>query len=302
MKNNYDVIIIGAGPAGLSAAIYAKRAMLKFLVLEKFLPGGGIADTFELENYLAVGKVSGMEMADMMTKHINDLGIDIKSETVENINVNEDFKLIKTNKTEYKTKNIVIATGASPKKLNFPGEEKFSGKGISYCATCDGFLYKDKVVAVVGGGDVAVEDAIYLSRVAKKVYLIHRRDKLRAVKSLQERLFKIENVEILWDSEIESANGEEYLETIKLINNKSEKYKTITVDGLFMAVGYIPNLDFLKGQLVLDDYGWIKTNNRCETNIYGIYAVGDVRDTFLRQVVTAVSDGAIAITDLMKYL
>ncbi|MGM0495806.1 MAG: thioredoxin-disulfide reductase [Bacillota bacterium] len=302
MKNNYDVIIIGAGPAGLSAAIYAKRAMLKFLVLEKFLPGGGIADTFELENYLAVGKVSGMEMADMMTKHINDLGIDIKSETVENINVNEDFKLIKTNKTEYKTKNIVIATGASPKKLNFPGEEKFSGKGISYCATCDGFLYKDKVVAVVGGGDVAVEDAIYLSRVAKKVYLIHRRDKLRAVKSLQERLFKIENVEILWDSEIESANGEEYLETIKLINNKSEKYKTITVDGLFMAVGYIPNLDFLKGQLVLDDNGWIKTNNRCETNIYGIYAVGDVRDTFLRQVVTAVSDGAIAITDLMKYL
>ncbi|MFW5794235.1 MAG: thioredoxin-disulfide reductase [Bacillota bacterium] len=302
MEQNYDVVIIGAGPAGLSAAIYAKRAMLKFVVLEKFLPGGGIAETFELENYLGIGKVSGMEMADMMTKHVNDLNIEIKSEAVSDIEVKEKYKIVKTDKTEYSTKTIIIATGASPRKLGCPGEDKFTGKGVSYCATCDGFLYKNKKIAVVGGGDVAVEDAIYLSRIAKKVYLLHRRDELRAVKSLQERLFKIENVEILWNTEIKSLKGEGYLQKIITINNKTNKNKKLLIDGLFMAVGYIPNIDFLKDELKVNKDRWIITNNRCETNIKGIYAVGDVRDTFLRQVVTAVSDGAVAITDLMKYL
>lgn len=300
MKNILDVIIIGAGPAGLSAAIYAKRAMLNFVVLEKFLPGGGIANTFELENYLGLGKVTGLEMADLMMKHVNDLGIDVLTEEVREVSLTDEVKTIKTDKTTYKTKNVVIASGASPKKLGCIGEDRLLGRGVSNCATCDGFIYKNKSVLVVGGGDVAVEDAIYLSRIAKDVILVHRRNELRAVKSLQERVFKIDNVKIMWDSELKEIKGKDFVESANILNNKTNEETNVSVDGIFIAVGYNPNIEFLGNDLDKTVNGWIKTNDRCETNIEGVYAVGDIRHTYLRQVVTAVSDGAIAITDLSK--
>jgi thioredoxin reductase (NADPH) len=300
MENTLDVVIIGAGPAGLSAAIYAKRAMLKFVVLEKFLPGGGIANTFELENYLGVGNVTGLAFAEMMTKHVNDLGIDIQMEDVQSVQLSNDIKKIVTNRDTYFTKNVVIATGASSKKLNCIGESEFLGRGVSNCATCDGFLYKDKTVMVVGGGDVAVEDAIYLSRMVKKVYLVHRRDELRAVKSLQERVFDLDNVEILWHHELKEIKGEGFVQSARVVHNQTNEYKEIAVDGVFIAVGYTPNSQFISDDIGMDSQGWIHTDQRCETKIKGVYAVGDIRDTILRQVATAVSDGAIAISEISK--
>lgn len=300
MENILDVVIIGGGPAGLSAAIYAKRAMLNFVVLEKFLPGGGIANTFELENYLGVGNVTGMAFAEMMTKHVNDLGVDVLMEEVRSIDLNQEIKKIETNKHTYLTKNIVIATGASSKKLNCIGETDFLGRGVSNCATCDGFLFKDKTVMVVGGGDVAVEDAIYLSRMAKKVYLVHRRDELRAVKSLQDRVLQIENVEILWHHELKEIKGKDFVESVRIIQNQTNESKTMAMDGVFIAVGYTPNSQFIKDKVEMDEQGWIYTDPRCETNVKGVYAVGDIRDTILRQVATAVSDGAVAISEISK--
>ncbi|QLY39484.1 thioredoxin-disulfide reductase [Hujiaoplasma nucleasis] len=302
MENILDVVIIGAGPGGLSAAIYAKRAMLNFVILEKFLPGGGIANTFELENYLGVGRVTGLEMSDMMLNHVHALDIEIQSEEVREVEFKEELKTVVTNKHTYKTKNIVIATGASPRKLGCEGEERLFGRGVSNCATCDGFIYKNKNVMVVGGGDVAVEDALYLSRMVNKVYLVHRRDELRAVKSLQDRLFKIENVEILWNHELKEIQGEDFVERALIYNNKSNEEKIISVEGIFIAVGYNPNIDYLGDGLDQTPQGWIKTNQNCESSIKGVYAIGDIRDTILRQVVTAVSDGAIAISDISKNL
>lgn len=300
MQNILDVVIIGAGPAGMSAAIYAKRAMLNFVIMEKFLPGGGIAETFELENYLGVGNVSGMEFADMMVKHVNELGVEIQTEEVRSVSLKDDIKEIVTNKNTYLTKNVVIATGASAKKLGCVGEDTLLGRGVSNCATCDGFLYKDKTVLVVGGGDVAVEDAIYLSRMAKKVYLAHRRDELRAVKSLQERLFEIDNVEILWHYELKEIKGKDFVEKAVIVQNQSLVEREIDIDGVFIAVGYSPNVSFLNNEIDLEEQGWIKTNQHCETSVKGVYAVGDIRTTILRQVATAVSDGAIAISEISK--
>lgn len=302
MKNILDVVIIGAGPAGLSAAIYAKRAMLNFVIFEKFLPGGGIANTFELENYLGLGKVSGMEMADLMMKHVEELGIEVQTETVEDMDVSKTIKVIQTNKHTYHTRKVVIATGASPRKLGCSGEERLLGRGVSNCATCDGFLYKNKKALVVGGGDVAVEDAIYLSRIAKEVILVHRRDELRAVKSLQERLFKLDNVKIYWHHELKEIIGENHVEEVLLVHNQTHETKRLSVDGVFIAVGYNPNTAFISEDIICDGSGWIVTDDRCLTNVEGVYAVGDIRNAFLKQVATAVSDGAIAISDLSKDL
>jgi len=302
MAHVYDLIIIGAGPGGLSAAIYAKRAMLDFLIIEKWLPGGEIANTFEVENYLGLNRLSGMELADKMVKHVNDLGIDITVDPVTKVDFSNDIKKIITEENIYLAKTIIIASGASAKKLGVSGENRLNGFGVTYCATCDGFLYKGKTVAVVGGGDVAVEDAIYLSRIAKKVILIHRRDELRAVKSLQERMLKIENVEVKWNSTVEEIMGKDFVEGIIIKNKLSNTIETIAVDGVFMAVGYKPNVDFLENSIELIEGNWIKTDSCLETNVKGVYAVGDVRDTHLRQIVSSVSDGAVAVTLLTKYL
>lgn len=302
MEKVYDLIIIGAGPAGLTASIYAKRAMLDFLFLEKWLPGGEIANTYEVENYPGINYVSGAELADKMIDHTKDLGIKICLESVEEVDFTKKIKKIVTNYNTYFTKTVLIATGASSKKLGLPNEDDFRGRGISYCAVCDGALFKDKIVAVVGGGDVAVEDVIYLSRVAKKVYLIHRRDSLRAAKRYQEKMFKQNNVEVIWDSEVKSFNGNEYLESIDVVNKKNKEKNVIEVNGVFVAIGMIPNIGFLKDSIKLSEAGWIITDEFLETSVEGVFAAGDVRDTSLRQIVTSVSDGAMAVSMAQKYL
>jgi len=302
LEHIYDLIILGAGPAGLSASIYAKRAMMDFLILEKWFPGGEIANTFEVENYLGVNKLSGMELANNMVKHVEDLGIEITVDPVVSVDFTQKIKKITTEKTTYLTKTVLIATGASARKLNVPGENRLNGYGVTYCATCDGFLYKDKVVAVVGGGDVAVEDAIYLSRMCKKVYLIHRRDKLRAVNALQDRMFKLNNVEVIWDSTVEEIKGKDFVEQITVLNKKNNSLKDIEVNGVFIAIGHTPNIDFLNNQVDLIDGSWIKTDSRLETSVLGVYAAGDIRDSYLRQIAMSVSDGALAVSSLAKYL
>ncbi|MFA7560826.1 MAG: thioredoxin-disulfide reductase [Candidatus Izemoplasmatales bacterium] len=302
MEHIHDLIIIGAGPAGLSAAIYAKRAMLDFKIIEKWLPGGEIANTFEVENYLGLGRLTGMELADKMVAHAQELGVEIENDPVISVDFSKPIKRIKTETQELLCKTVVIASGASAKKLGVKGENRLGGLGVSYCATCDGFLYKGKTVAVVGGGDVAVEDAIYLSRIAKKVILIHRRDELRAVRSLQERLFKIENVEIYWSSNLDEIYGKDFVEGIKIKNNKNDNITDLEVQAVFIGVGYEPNVDFLNRNVDLIEGNWIKTDINLETNHKGVFAAGDVRDTHLRQIVTAVSDGALAVTLLAKYL
>jgi thioredoxin reductase (NADPH) len=302
MEKIYDLIIIGAGPAGLTASIYAKRAMLDFLFLEKWLPGGEIANTYEVENYPGINYISGADLADKMIDHTKDLGIKISLEEVNNVDFKNDIKKIVTDYHTYYSKTVVIATGASSKKLGLLGEETLKGRGISYCALCDGALYKGKTIAVVGGGDVAVEDVIYLSRVAKKVYLIHRRDTLRAAKRYQEKMLKLENVEIFWNSEVTKFNGEEYLESIDISNRITKENKNITLDGVFVAVGMKPNVSFLKDDIKLSDSNWIITDEYLETSAKGVFAAGDVRDRSLRQIVTSVNDGAMAVSMAQKYL
>lgn len=302
LEHVYDLIILGAGPAGLSASIYAKRAMMDFLILEKWFPGGEIANTFEVENYLGVNKLSGMELANNMVKHVEDLGIEITVDPVVSVDFTQKIKKIITEKTTYLTKTVIIATGASARKLDVTGENRLNGYGVTYCATCDGFLYKDKTVAVIGGGDVAVEDAIYLSRICKKVYLIHRRDKLRAVNALQDRMFKLNNVEVIWDSTVEEIKGKDFVEQITVLNKKTNTSKDVEVNGVFIAIGNTPNIDFLNNQVDLIDGSWIKTDSRLETSVLGVYAAGDIRDSYLRQIAMSVSDGALAVSSLAKYL
>lgn len=302
MEKVYDLIILGAGPGGLSAAIYAQRAMLDFLILEKWLPGGEIANTFEVENYLGLNKLSGMELAEKMVNHVQDLGVKITIDPVVEVDFSQPIKKIITENNVYQTKTVIIATGASARKLGVTGENRLNGYGVTYCATCDGFLYKNKIVSVIGGGDVAVEDAIYLSRIAKKVYLIHRRDELRAAKSLQDRMLNIPNVEVKWNSTVEEIYGENFVEGIKIKNKLTDKLENIEVNGVFIAVGNKPNVEYLGKQIDLIEGNWIKTNSRLETNVKGVFAVGDIRDTYLRQIAMSVSDGALAVNSLSLYL
>jgi len=302
METTYDLIIIGAGPAGLAASIYAKRAMLNFVFLEKWLPGGEIANTYEVENYPGIYNVSGLELSNRMIDHAVALGVEIKSEEVESVDLSKEIKTVVTRKQTYYTKTVIIATGASPRKLDTIGEAEFYGRGISSCATCDGALYKNKVVAVVGGGDVAVEDAIYLSRMSTKVYLIHRRHELRAVKTLQEKMFKISNVEIIWDSIVTEISGDETVNQITVQNKNTLQTIDLAVSGVFIAVGMDPNSAFAKGQIEMEPGGWIITDENCETSVKGVFAAGDVRKKALRQVVTGVSDGAIAVSFAEKYI
>lgn len=315
MEQIYDMIIIGSGPAGLGAAIYAARARLHAIVLEQnYVSGGQVINTYEVDNYPGMPGVNGFEMGTAFREHAEKMGAKFVEEKVLSIECPDDsknsmtaaesatLKKVVTQGQEFFTKTIVIATGARHSKLNIPGEEAFSGKGVSYCATCDGAFFRDKVTAVVGGGDVAVEDAIFLARICKKVYLIHRRDALRAAKVLQERLFACENVEIIWNHVANEIIGEDKVTGMEIEDVKEHTTKQIEVDGVFIAVGILPNSELFSGMVDMDEKGYIIANEEGNTSVPGIFAAGDVRTKALRQIVTAVSDGANCVTASQNYL
>ncbi|MBE6157302.1 MAG: thioredoxin-disulfide reductase [Firmicutes bacterium] len=292
----YDIIIIGAGPAGLTAALYALRANKKVLVLEAKTYGGQIVNASNVENYPGIKNISGFDFATNLYNQVKDLSGEIKFETV--IRIDEDKKVI-TNKNEYNAKSIIIATGAENRKLNIEKESEYVGRGVSYCATCDGAFYKNKEVAIVGGGNTALEDAIYLSDIASKVYLIHRRDEFRGENKYLEEIKSKDNIELILNSSVTKLNGEDLLTSIE-VTNKENETKTIEVSGLFIAVGQAPKNEIFSNIIELDNNGYIKSIDGVHTNKDGIYVAGDTRVKDLRQLTTAVSDGSIAATTAIK--
>lgn len=301
----YDVIIIGGGPAGMTAGIYAAHARLKTLMVEKYVYGGQIANTNEVSNYPGFENIPGAELADRMKNHALSFGMETINDNVVNFDFKEEIKTIETQYSGvFKAKSIILCMGASARKLGTKNEERFTGSGVCYCAICDGALYKDKAVAVVGGGDSAMEDAVYLQSFAKKVYLIHRRGEFRAQQLLQDNVAQLAEegkIELLLNSEVVEVTGEKNVKGIKLKNLQTGDVKDIELDGLFIAVGREPDtLGF--DAIEKDDKGYILTNESMETNIKGVYAAGDVRKKELRQIVTATSDGAIAAVKANIYL
>lgn len=304
MEQIYDLIIIGSGPAGLSAAIYAERARLSTITIEKnYVSGGQIINTYEVDNYPGMPKKNGFELAESFRNHAEALGATFVSDCVKNITVTETgIKQVTTKKEVYQAKAVIIATGAKHRVLGVSGEEALNGCGVSYCATCDGAFFKNKTVAVVGGGDVAVEDAIFLARGCEKVYLIHRRDSLRAAKVLQENAWKNEKIVPVWDSVVTEIQGEDAVEAVLIENVKTKETTNLQVDGVFVAVGITPNTEGFEELLDCDENGYVKAGEDTRTNVPGIFAAGDVRTKALRQVITAAADGANAITSVQEYL
>ena len=303
METIYDMIIIGSGPAGLTAGIYVKRAGLSILVMEgSFIQGGQIVNTYEVDNYPGLPGISGMNLAEKMKDHLLAQGGKIVRGKVRSISLEGEIKIVHTKKEEYRAKTVVLAAGAVHRKLEVPGEDEFSGMGVSYCATCDGAFFKDKTVAVVGGGDVAVEDAIFLSRTCKKVYLIHRRDELRAAKVLQDALRNISNIELCWNRCVTEIGGSNQVEWIQTETTDTKQTERINVNGIFIAVGIIPDTGFIKDLIHLDTKGYVVAGENGQTNIPGIYAAGDIRTKQLRQIITAAADGANCVASAEKYL
>ena len=298
-----DVIIIGSGPAGMGAAIYGKRAGLNTLVIEGTgMSGGQVTQTYEVDNYLGLPGVNGFDMAMTFQAHVEKLGADFEMGVVSRIEKKENYFEVVTDEKSYETKTVILATGASHNKLMVPGEEELAGMGVSYCATCDGAFFRGKTTMVVGGGDVAIEDAIFLARGCKKVYLVHRRDELRGAKILQDNLMALPNVEIIWDSVVQEIQGEEQVEQVKIYNQKTGEEKEVKVDGIFIAVGIHPNTECFVNLVETDNKGYIMAGENCETSVPGIFVAGDTRTKELRQIITAVADGANAINSVQKYL
>lgn len=291
----YDLIIIGSGPAGLSAAVYGKRAGLNLLVLEKNpMSGGQVLNTYEVDNYLGMPGVNGFDMGVQFRQHADKLGVEFREAEVSAIEDRGGSKIVRTSEEELEAKTVILATGAVHALLGVPGEEELSGMGVSYCATCDGAFFRGKTVAVVGGGDVALEDAIYLARTCEKVYLIHRRDELRGAMVLQEELKSLPNVEILYSHVVEEIQGSDSVEGIRIKNLKTEEVSVLPLAGLFVAVGIRPGTELVRELTACDEGGYVLAGEDCATMVPGLFAAGDVRKKPIRQIVTAVSDGANA--------
>ena len=302
-QNVFDTIIIGGGPGGYTAALYAARAGFSALVLEKLSPGGQMATTDQIDNYPGFPQgVNGFELALEMQKGAQRLGAQTELAEVLRVDLRGPVKEVVTQKETYRAPTVVLATGASPRELGLPGERELRGRGVSYCATCDGMFYRGKTVAVVGGGNTAAADVLYLSRLCEKVYLIHRRDQLRASRVYLEPLKQAENVEILWDSQVTELLYGETLTGIKVRNKKTGETRELSLDGLFLAVGQLPNTQLFQGQVELDAAGYVVADETTRTNLPGVFAVGDLRQKPLRQVVTAAADGAVAAHFLEEYL
>ena len=298
-----DIIIIGSGPAGMGAAIYGKRAGLDTLVIEGTgMSGGQVTQTYEVDNYLGLPGVNGFDMAMTFQAHMEKLGAEFEMGMVTSVEKKDGYFEIIVDGNTHETKTVIIATGASHNKLMVPGEEELAGMGVSYCATCDGAFFKGRTTVVVGGGDVAIEDAIFLARGCEKVYLVHRRDELRGAKILQNNLMSLPNVEIVWDSVVEKIEGQDQVEEVVIRNVKTGEESKLQADGIFIAVGIHPNTEYFAGLVEMDKNGYIIAGESCETSIPGIFVAGDTRTKELRQIITAVADGANAVNSVQKYL
>lgn len=304
IQTDFDLVIIGGGPAGLTAGLYAARARMNAVMIEKVVPGGQILTTDWIENYPGFPEgLTGWDLVAKLTEQVKRFNLNIENGNVVSLDFSGDIKKIELSNRTITTKAVIIATGASPRKLGVPGEERFIGKGVSFCGTCDAPFFKDRVVAAVGGGDTAVQESLYLTKFAKKVYLIHRRDELRATKILQERVFANDKIELVWDSVITDIEGGLMnVEKVALKNVKTDETKKLDVDGCFVWVGIHPNTEFVKGAVKVDESGFVITDARMETSVPGVFAVGDVRNTPLRQIVTAAGDGAIASFSAEHYI
>lgn len=300
----FDLIILGGGPAGLNAALYAKRGGIDVAIVDTSSVGGQPVNYLEIENYLGFPTIQGWELAEKFEQHIDKFNIQkFQNEEIQNVDLISTIKTVQTLKNKYLAKTIIIATGASPKKLGIRGEDEYIGKGVSYCAVCDGAFYKNKTVVVIGGGNAAVEEGIYLTKFAEKVYIMHRRDELRADKIIQERAFDNEKIEFIFDSvPLEIVGDDKKVNLIQYKNVKTGEIKTLNVDGVFPYIGFSPNTEFFNAQLVQDEFGFIRVDENMRTSEVGVFAAGDVRRTPLRQVITAVADGAIAGMSAVKYL
>jgi thioredoxin reductase (NADPH) len=301
----YDIVIVGAGPAGLTAAIYATRSLRKVAIVEKGVPGGQIAMTDLIENYPGFPEgISGPELMQRFEDQAKKFGAEfINLFTVKEIRLdNQDKIVVGTDGREIRAKAVIIASGQTPRTLDVPGESEYTGRGVSYCATCDGAFFKDKKVAVVGGGNSAIQEALYLTRFARSVTVIHRRDQLRADKILQERAFKNEKIDFLWNSVVVEIKGDNLLRSVVVKNVKTGELKEYEFDGIFIYIGYKPNTEFLKGLVELDENGYVITDERLETSVPGIFACGDVRKNALKQVSVAVGEGAVAAESAEHYL
>lgn len=299
----YDLIIIGSGPAGLSAAVYGIRAGLKLLVLEQNpMSGGQVLNTYEVDNYLGMPGISGFDMGQAFRAHADKLGVEFAEARVKEILDQGEYKVVRTRKVDYEARAVILATGAQHAMLGVPGEEELSGMGVSYCATCDGAFFKGRTVAVVGGGDVALEDAIYLARTCEKVYLIHRRDELRGAVVLQKELKDLPNVEILYSHTVQEICGEDNVEKVVLKDVKTEAVKDLAVSGLFVAVGIHPATELVRGLVDCNEAGYVLADEAGASSCPGIFVAGDIRKKPLRQIVTAVADGANAAVAAADFL
>ena len=302
-ERNYDIIILGGGPAGLSAAVYAARSAAKVAVIDISMFGGQPSNYLELENYTGFKKIGGYDLMEQFEEHADMFGVEkFPMEEIQSVDLTSEIKSVTTLNGVFKAKSIIIATGAQPKKLGVNGEREFLGRGVSYCAVCDGAFYKEKTVAVVGGGNAAVEEAMYLTRFADKVYLIHRRNELRADKIVQERAFKNEKLEFVYDTVVKEIKGEDLVTHAVIENVKTGEVKKLPISGIFPYIGFTPNVDLFNGQIEQDENGFIITDDKMQTNVKGVYAIGDVRTTPLRQVITAAADGAVAAVYAGRYV
>lgn len=303
MGNSYQLIIIGGGPAGLSAGLYATRSRLSTLLIERAIPGGQIINAELVENYPGFPQgISGAELGSLMEQQATKYGLEIIMAEVEGVEVGEEEKIVHTSEGQYRAKALIIAGGSEHSKLGVPGEEELRGRGVSYCATCDGAFFKDQVIAVVGGGNVAINDALFLTRFASKVIVIHRRDQLRATKILSEGAFARPKIEFLWDTVVESIGGDDQVRELRLRNVKTGTESKLEVSGIFVAVGLRPNTSYLEGVVALSPEGFILVNDQMETGVPGVFAAGDIRAGSARQISSAVGDGATAAISAERYL